>query len=93
MNRVAGAVLVVLSLVLLGDVATGVASPPQPPPTDEGTQAHIFQITVALLVPTMLAAVLTWRDRSPTLRNAWPLYLAAAVLVFSFGGVYYLEHH
>lgn len=38
MNRVAGAVLVVLSLILLGDVASGVVSPQQPPPTDEGTQ-------------------------------------------------------
>lgn len=91
MNRVAGAVLVVLSLILLGDVASGVVSPPQPPPTDEGTQAHIFQLTVALLVPAMLAAVLTW-DRSRSLRTAWPLALAAAALVLSFAAVYYLEH-
>ena len=91
MNRVAGAVLVLLSLVLVGDVASGVANPPQPPPTDEGTQAHIFQLTVALLVPAMLAGVMTW-DRARPLRTAWPLALAAAALVVSFAAVYYLEH-
>ena len=91
MNRVAGAVLVLLSLVLLGDVASGVASPPQPPPTDEGTRAHIFQLTVALIVPAMLAGVLTW-DRRYSLRTAWPLALAAAALVLSFAGVFYIEH-
>lgn len=93
MSRVVGGLLVALSLILLGDVLSGLLFSPQPPPTDEETQAHIFQITVALLVPTMLAAVLIWGGRSPTLRNAWPLYLAAAALIFSFGGVYYLEHH
>jgi hypothetical protein len=91
MNRVVGAVLVVLSLVLLGDVASGVASPPQPPPADEDTQAHIFQITAALLVPTMLASAVVW-DRSRPLRSAWPLALAAAALVVSFALVYRLEH-
>ena len=91
MHRIVGGVLVVLSLVLLGDVASGVASPPQPPPTDEGTQAHIFQITVALLVPAMFASVVSW-DRSRPLRSAWPLALAAAALVISFALVYRIEH-
>ena len=91
MNRVAAAALVLLSLVLLGDVVSGVLGAPQPPSSDEGTQAHIFQLTVALLVPAMLVSVVIW-DRARPLRTAWPLVLAAAALLISFALVYRLEH-
>jgi len=42
-NRVSGAALIVLSLIVLFAVLSGYTQPPQP---DEGTAAHIFQLSI-----------------------------------------------
>jgi hypothetical protein len=47
-NRVSGKVLIVLSLIALLAVLSGYTQPPQP---DEGTAAHIFQMSIVALVP------------------------------------------
>jgi len=55
MNRIASAFVLILSAVLLSDVASGFLGPRQPPTADEGAQAHIFQIAIALMFPIWLA--------------------------------------
>ncbi len=88
-NRVSGRVLVVLSLTALLAVLSGYAQPPQP---DEGAAAHIFQLSIVALVPTILLFFAT-ADWSQSLRSARPLAFPAAVLVLAFGALYYLEHY
>jgi len=88
-NRVSGKVLIVLSLTALLAVLSGYA---QPPPPDEGTAAHIFQLSIVALVPMLLLFLATadWRRPLPSAR---PLAFPAAALVFAFGALYYLEHY
>jgi len=88
-NRVSGRVLIVLSLAALLAVVSGYAQPPQP---DEGTAAHIFQLSIVALVPMILLFFAT-ADRTRPLRSARPLAIPAAALVLAFGALYYLEHH
>ncbi len=90
-NRVSGIVLVVLSLTALLTVLIGLTQPPQPPPRDEGTGAHIFQLSVAAVVPMIFLFLATADWRRP-LRSARPLVFSAAALVLAFGALYYLEH-
>ncbi len=98
-NRVAGIGLIVLSLTALLTVLTGYrvsfqpfslyTAPPQP---DEGTGAHIFQLSIVALAPTILLFLATLDWRRP-LRSARPLAFSAAAVVLAFGALYYLEHH
>jgi len=88
-NRVSSNGLLVLSLIALIAVLSGYLQPPQP---DEGTAAHIFQLSTVALVPMtfLFLATADWRRR---LRSATPLALPAVVLVLAFGALYYLEHY
>ena len=72
-NRISGRVLIVLSLTALLAVLTGYAQTPQP---DEGTGAHIFQLAIVAVAPTMLLFFVTadWRQRW---RSARPLAIPA----------------
>ncbi|MBI2939361.1 MAG: hypothetical protein HYY04_02900 [Chloroflexi bacterium] len=88
-GHVSGNVLVVLSLTALLAVLSGYTQPPQP---DEGTAAHIFQLSIVALVPTILLFLATADWRQP-LRRARPLAFSAAALVLAFGALYYLEHY
>ena len=88
LNRVSGIVLVLLSLTALLIVLWGYTQPPLP---DEGTGAHLFQLSILLLAPTgllFLASV----DRRQFRRAAIPLVLAGTLTVLAFGALYYLEH-
>lgn len=88
-NRVSSIVLIVLSLVALLDVLLlGYTQPPLP---DEGTGAHIFQLSIVALVPTGLLFLATsdWTQPVRTLRR---LAFPAAVVVLAFAALYYLEH-
>jgi hypothetical protein len=87
-NRVSGRVLVVLSLIALLTVLSGYTQPPQ---TDEGAGAHIFQITIVLLVPVILLFFATADWRQPW-RSTRALIFSAATLVAAFGALYHLEH-
>jgi membrane protease YdiL (CAAX protease family) len=88
-NRVSAKVLIVLSLTALRAVLSGYAKPHQ---MDEGTAAHIFQLSIVVLVPTILLFLVTtdWKQR---LRSWRPLAFASLALVFSFGALYYLDHY
>jgi hypothetical protein len=88
-NRVSGKILIVLSLTALLAVLTGYTQPSQP---DEGTPAHIFQLSIVALVPTLLVFFAT-ADRRQPLRSARSLAIPAAALVLAFGALYYLEHY
>ena len=88
-NRVSGKVLIVLSLTALLAVLSGYTQPPQP---DEGTAAHIFQLSIVALVP-MIAVFLTTADWRKPQRSVRPLAFPAAALVLALGALYYLEHY
>jgi len=91
-NRVTGRVVIVLALTALLAVLSGYTQPAQPPESDEGTAAHIFQLSIAALVPMILLFLATADWKQP-LRSARPLAFSAAALVFAFGALYYLEHY
>ena len=88
-NRISGKIIMVLSLIALVTVLTGYLQPPQP---DEGTGAHIFQLSIVALAPLLLLFLATadWKEAR---RSARPLALPAAALVLAFGALYYLEHY
>jgi hypothetical protein len=87
-NRLSGNVVLFLSVIALLAVLSGYAEPPQ---SDEGTGAHIFQLSIAALV-SMILLFLATADWKQPLRNARPMAFSAAVLVLAFGALYYLEH-
>ena len=89
-NRVSGKVLIVLSLIALLAVLSGYTQAPQP---DEGTAAHIFQLTIVALVPMMVLFLATADWRQPLRRATRPLVIPVATLVFAFGALYYLEQY
>jgi hypothetical protein len=88
-NRISGRVAVVLSLIALLTVISGYFQPPQ---SDEGAAAHIFQIAIIILVPAVLIFLGTADWKRPR-RSARPLAASAAVLTLAFGALYYLEHY
>ena len=95
-NRVSTAGLVILSAIPLLTVVTAAAaillSGRLPPPeTDEGTGAHIFQLSIAALVPVGLVFLATadWTVPSRVLRR---LALPVAAVVLSFVVLYVFEH-
>lgn len=88
-NRVSSRIIIVLSLTALLAVLSGYFQAPQP---DEGSAAHIFQLSIALLVP-MILLFLGTVDWTRPLRSLRPLTLSAAALVIAFAALYYLEHY
>ena len=89
LNKVSGGILVGLSLTALLTVLIGYSQPPQP---DEGTGAHIFQLSVAATAP-MLLLFLATADWGRPVRTARPLAISGAALALAFTALYYLEHY
>jgi hypothetical protein len=89
LNRISSKVIIVLFLIALLTVLSGYFQPLQP---DEGAAAHIFQLTIVALVPTILLFLLTADWKQPW-RTARPLALPAAALLLAFAALYYLEHY
>lgn len=88
-NRFSGVVLIVLSLTALLAVLSGYAQPTQ---ADEGAAAHIFQLSIVALAPTILLFLATANWRQPG-RSARPLAFSGAAVVLAFVALYYLEHY
>lgn len=88
LNRVCSILLILLSLTALCVVVWGYT---QPPLTDEGAGAHIFQLSILALVPMTFVFFAT-ADWSHPRRSAGPLVLAAVAVVLAFAALYYLEH-
>ncbi len=87
-NRVSGRIITALSLIALLTVITGYFQVPQP---DEGTAAHIFQLSVLALAPVGLVFLSTADWNQPS-RSVRALAIPAAALVVAFAALYYLEH-
>jgi Na+/proline symporter len=88
-NLLSSKALLGLSIVALVTVLTGYLQQPQP---DEGAAAHIFQLSIIALMPTLLVFVVTANWKEPS-RNLRPLGIAATLLVGAFCALYYLEHY
>src|SRR5205807_4829147 len=66
------------------------SQPPQSRETDEGSAAHIFQLSIVALFPTLIAFVVTADWKKP-LRTIRPLIFSAATLIAAFAALFYLE--
>lgn len=88
-NRLSAIGLVVLSLTALGVVLLGYT---QRPLQDEGTLAHVFQLSIVALVPTGCLFLAT-ADWTQPVRAARRLAVPAVVVVLAFAALYYLEHY
>lgn len=89
-NRVSSVSMWVLSLTALLDVLLlGYMRPPLP---DEGTGAHIFQLSIAALLPIGLVFLATadWTRPERIVRR---LAVPGVVVVLAFAALYYLEHY
>jgi uncharacterized membrane protein (DUF373 family) len=89
MNSVSAKVLIVLTLTALFAVLSGYMQPAQP---DEGTGAHIFQLSIVALVPTILIFLATADWKRPR-QGARALAFPTIILALAFGALYYLEHY
>jgi cytochrome bd-type quinol oxidase subunit 2 len=97
LNRVSTVGLIVLSSAALVTVLpfalravlTGHVPPPEP---DEGTGAHIFQLSIVALLPMGLL-FLTTADWTKPLRSVRRLAFPAAAVVFAFSILFYFEHY
>ena len=87
-NRLTGKTLVLLSFIALMAVLSGYLQPPQ---ADEGAAAHIFQLSIVALVPTILVFFAT-ADWTQPLRQLRAPAVTALTLMLAFGALYYLEH-
>ena len=87
-NGLSGYLEMGLSVLALGCVGSGYFQPPKP---DEGAAAHIFQLAIVALVPTILLYVFTADWKQP-LRSARALAVSGVTLAAAFAALYYLEH-
>jgi uncharacterized membrane-anchored protein len=88
LHRIAQGALLVLSVLALLTVVTGFLQPPQ---ADEGTAAHIFQLSVVIFgfMLTVYFATADWKQpRGESRRLAVP----AAAISAAFVALYCLEH-
>ena len=90
-HRVTCAAMLAFSAIALLTVTIGLLQPPHPPATDEGTLAHIFQLSVAAFLPAFLLffATADWKDGR---RSALLVAVAVLMLALAFAGVYTIEH-
>ena len=90
-NRISGVFMVALSLVALLTLLIGLTRPPEPPGSDEGTLAHIFQLSIGLLLPVGGLFFIT-ADWTAPWRAARPLVVTAVIVAVAFALLYSLEH-
>lgn len=89
-NRAASKVILALAVIALVTVLSGYTHARQPE-TDEGTGAHIFQLSIVALLPMILLFMGTADWKQPW-KSVRPLLLPLAALVVAFGALYHLEH-
>ena len=87
-NRLSRNGVLVLSLVALAAVLTGYFVAPQP---DEGALAHVFQLSIVLLAPTLLLFFLTVDWKQPR-QATGALTLPGIAVTAAFVALYFLEH-
>ena len=96
-NRVSTIGLIVLSLtallpLLVVAVRAAVSGHMPLPQPDEGTGAHIFQLSIVLLVPMGVLFLVT-ADWTQPLRSVRRVAFPAAAVVLAFGILYYFEKY
>jgi len=91
LNRITGRLVLLLSLLALATVLLGFTEPRGTVETDEGTLAHIFQLSIAALVPSVLVFLFTANWKKPG-QSARLLVFPVSVLVVAFSALYCLEH-
>jgi hypothetical protein len=97
-NRATTIGLIVLSATALGTVLAGLLFPAvlhgrmPAPEADEGTAAHVFQLSIAALAPVGLVFLAT-ADWTRPLRHLRRLTFPAAAVVLAFGILYYFEKY
>jgi hypothetical protein len=92
LNRISTIIMMVLSLTALLMVLSGYVFPEHAHATDEEDAAHIFQLSSAALVPTLVAFLVT-ADWQKPMRAMRPLIFSAATLIVAFAALYHLEHY
>lgn len=90
-NRLSFKIIIVLSFLALLTVLSGYTHPAQLLETDEGTAAHIFQLSIVALACITLLFLATADWKQP-LRTVRPLAFPGVALILAFGALYYLEH-
>jgi len=90
-NRLSATLLIGLSMTALFLVLAALAQPPRALPSDEGTEAHIFQLSIAALLPMTLVFLATANWARPW-RSVLPLACAALATGLAFAALYHLEH-
>jgi len=88
-NRFSATSMIVFSVSALLMVATGYFQAPLP---DEGTAAHIFQLSILALVAALFAFVVT-ADWTQPLRRLRTLAFPFVTVTVAFAALYYLEHY
>lgn len=89
-NRMSAIALIVLSLTAFSTVLSGYIFR-VPSHGDEGTQAHIFQLAVAASIVALFIYATT-ADWNRPAKSTAPIALQTVILLFSFVGLYLLEH-
>jgi len=90
-NRLSAKIIIVLSVLALLTVLSGYTHPPQPPEPDEGTAAHIFQLSIVAVALSIVLFLVTADWKHP-FRSVRPLAFPAVALALAFSALYYLEH-
>jgi heme/copper-type cytochrome/quinol oxidase subunit 4 len=91
LNRLSTIIMMVLSLIALLMVLSGYIFPAHAHATDEEDAAHIFQLSIAALVPTIILFLVT-ADWQKPMRTMRPLIFSSAILAIAFAALYHLEH-
>jgi hypothetical protein len=95
-NRVSAGLAIFLSLtallpIVLALLRIALTGQVPPPERDEGTGAHVFQLSIAGLVPALLVFVAS-ADWARPWRVARTLALPAAAVALAFALLYHYEH-
>jgi len=97
-NRASSIGIAVLSLTAFGTVLLGLVLPAvrlghmPPPEPDEGAAAHIFQLSIAALLPVGCVFLAT-ADWEHPLRTARRLVIPGVAVVLAFSIPYYFEKY
>jgi hypothetical protein len=86
LHRLSGSALITFPMLALLAAGSGYFQAPQP---DEGSAAHVFQLSIAALVPTILLFAATADRRQPFPGRL--LAYAAIIVAIAFGALFYLE--
>jgi len=92
-NRATGKAILALALIALLTVLLGYTVPRGTPEGDEGTGAHIFQLSIVLFAAAMVTYLATADWRKKPRQSALRLLPSAAVVMLAFAALYYLERH